>query len=126
MRGGATVAGALSAYVLFQVFKRLESVQKWRIRRTLLEPERDLKAFRAGSLFLQRPEKVTFVSEVFNSDPSGPIVLTGPQGSGKTMIVKRCLANRPETVYLDLRAQPATTGEALTCVRERRRGNIAR
>lgn len=114
MRGGAGVIGALSAYVLFQVGQRIDPMQRRRIRKTLHGPQTELKVFRAGALFLQRPEKINFIGEIFNSDPSGPIVVTGPQGSGKTMLIKKCLTSRPGSIYLDLRAQPAQTGEALT------------
>jgi hypothetical protein len=114
MRGGAGVVAALSAYVLFQVWQRLDANQKKRIAKTILRPQRELTDFRPGALFLARPEKNAFIGELFGSDPGGPIVITGPQGSGKTMIVKRALSNRSQAVYLDLRAEPVATGSDLS------------
>lgn len=113
-RGGATVIGALSVYVLLQVWQRLDMNQKRRMRKAILTPQKELQSFRPGPLFLSRPGKHAFITEVFSSDPGGPIVITGPQGCGKTMIVKRAIAGRPETVYLDLRAHPGTLGDILS------------
>jgi hypothetical protein len=114
MRGGAGVVGAVAAYVLYQVAARAEWNQRRRIRATILTPQPDLAVFHPGPLFLARPEKHAFITDLFNSDPAGPIVVTGPQGSGKTMVLKRALAGRAESVYVDLRATPAPSGDALS------------
>lgn len=113
IRGGASVVGGLLAFVLFQAGQRMDWNQRRRIRNVLATAPRDLGSFRPGPLFLQRSNKVSFVREQIDSDPAGPIVITGPQGSGKTMILKRALAGRPHTVYLSLRATPVTSGDAL-------------
>lgn len=103
----------MSAYIGYQVLQRMDFNQKRSIRATLLEPQRELAAFKPGPLFLARGEKHAFLVDLFNSDPGGPVCVTGPRGSGKTMVVKRALAGRHECMYLDLRATPAPSGDAL-------------
>jgi trimeric autotransporter adhesin len=114
-RGGAGVVAALGiVYIAYEAAIRLEMTQMRSIRKTIYKPQAELMSFNPGSLFLPRPDKTAFLAEVFSADPSGPILITGPQGSGKTAAIKQVLKGRFQTVYLDLRAQPVTTGEALT------------
>lgn len=114
-RGGAGVVAALGiVYIAYEAAIRLEMTQMRSIRKAIYKPQAELMSFNPGSLFLPRPDKTAFLAEVFSADPSGPILITGPQGSGKTAAIKQVLKGRFQTVYLDLRAQPVTTGEALT------------
>lgn len=104
----------IAGYIGLLFFKSSEMNQRRVIARRIRQPQPELRTFKPGPLFLSREEKIEVITDLFGSDPSGPIVITGPQGSGKTKILKQCLAKRAETVYLDLRAQPATTGEAMS------------
>jgi hypothetical protein len=113
-KGGAGVAAALGlAYVAFEAVQRFDAFQMRSIRRAIYKPQPELQSFLPGRLFLQRPDKLSFLAEVFGSDPSGPILLTGPAGSGKSAALKQVLRARFQTVFLDLRATPVASGEAL-------------
>jgi hypothetical protein len=114
MRGGAGVVGGLLAFVLFQSFQRTDFMQKRRIRKVFRSLPAPLLSFRTGPLFLQRAGKTSFTREITDADPSGPIVITGPAGAGKTLILKAALCNRPHTLYFSLRASPLISGEALS------------
>ena len=113
-KGGAGVAAALGlAYVAIEAVQRFDAFQLRSIRRAIYKPQPELRSFLPGRLFLQRPDKLSFLAEVFGSDPSGPILLTGPAGSGKSAALKQVLRARFQTVFLDLRATPVASGEAL-------------
>jgi hypothetical protein len=101
-------------YILTQAVRRTEWNQRRRIVSRLRKPPQALEEFRPGPLFLPRAGKVSFLLDHLNSDPSGPLVITGPTGAGKTMLLKRALCDRPHSVYLSLRATPCSSGEALS------------
>jgi hypothetical protein len=92
----------------------MEWNQRRRIRAVLSRPPKELSEFKPGPLFLMRAGKVSFLRDHIDGDPSGPLVVTGPAGAGKTMLLRRALADRPHSVYLSLRASPCSSGEALS------------
>lgn len=94
MRGGAGVVGLLTAYVSFQVWQRLEWNQRRRIAARLKSPAKELSNFKTGPLWLQRHEKHAFISDLCNSDPGGPLLITGPRGTGKSMILRKAFSGR--------------------------------
>ena len=114
MRGGAGVVGLLTAYVSFQVWQRLEWNQQRRIAARMKAPAKELASFKTGPLWLQRHEKHAFISDLCNSDPGGPLLVTGPRGSGKSMVLRKAFAGRPAVAYHNLRSTPVTTAEGLT------------
>jgi len=63
---------------------------------------------------------------VFDSDPSGPLLLTGPDGSGKSGLLKQVLTNRRNTLYLDLREKPVLDGNELLATFVERTGYLMR
>lgn len=113
LRGGGFVIGAVVSYVLFEVGQRVRPMQKRRIRNNLVASHPELKSFKPGPLWLPRPNKRDFLLDQFNSDPGGPLCVTGPAGSGKSSLIKEALSGRPHVVYLNLRSTPAASGEAL-------------
>jgi sigma54-dependent transcription regulator len=42
---------------------------------------------------------------VVSSEPSGPIVVFGPEGAGKSLIARQVLQDRKFTIYLNMRMQ---------------------
>jgi hypothetical protein len=93
-------------YLVAQSFRRSAPKQKKYIKKKFLR----CPIFTAASpLNLPRITEENMLSQYFSSPPSGPIVITGPDGSGKTTILKRVMSGRSMTVYLDLRQNPVTS-----------------
>ena len=125
VRGGAAVIAALAAYVGVVVVNRMRFRQMSRIWRTLAvpavkpPPSRDSGAMQESLgmwrdlPILQRPNKIRFLQSHVAAEPTAPLVVTGPEGAGKTGIIKQVLLNRPNTLYLDLRQHPVSSGQEL-------------
>lgn len=133
-RGGAVFVVALAAYVAVEVMRRLPYFQKMRIRQRIELPEirkmqltaKELELDETRELWLQRPLKEVFLRSVFDSDPSGPLLLTGPDGSGKSGLLRQVLTNRRNTLYLDLREKPVLNGHELLATFVERSGYLMR
>lgn len=111
LRGGAAIVSVFFAYIGFQVFNRLPFRQRGYIRKNL----RKAVAFEGAlteqeQLWLQRPNKVDFLVSHLQGIPNGPLVVTGPEGSGKTGLLRQVLSRRPNTIYVDMREHPVTSG----------------
>ncbi len=140
VRGGAAVIAVLAAYISVIVINRMRWRQFARVWRKIALPAlTSTKAARAsaapragataaeGSLspvkvaigmqrdlpILRRPNKSRFINSMLSAEPTAPLVLTGPEGSGKSGIVKQLLLGRPNAVYIDLRATPISSGSEL-------------
>jgi hypothetical protein len=114
MRGGAGVVALLTAYVVFTVWQRLELNQKRRISERMKSVAPELSNFKTGPLWLQRPEKNTFLTDLCSSDPAGPLLVTGPSGCGKSMLLRKALNGRPSVSYINLRSSPVVSADNLT------------
>lgn len=118
-RGGAVVLIGLAAYVGVQVWLRTEWRQKRSIRRRLCAVEDiglgpgSTRPGDGSTLWLDRPERLAFLQSCIEGTPSGPLVVTGPEGSGKSSLLRQAIANRPLCWFLNLREIPVTTGDQL-------------
>eukprot|EP01122_Echinamoeba_exundans_P017922 TRINITY_DN9870_c0_g1_i1.p1 TRINITY_DN9870_c0_g1~~TRINITY_DN9870_c0_g1_i1.p1 ORF type:complete len:763 (+),score=165.98 TRINITY_DN9870_c0_g1_i1:125-2413(+) len=102
-------AGASVGYFGFRYLKFRPSRQRRGVRATLLRPP-DIHIDQSIAL-LERPRKAEFLRRVFKTPPSGPMIVVGPTGSGKSHLMKRVLSRRPMTIYVDFRREPIVTGE---------------
>lgn len=60
---------------------------------------------------LIRTAEANFLKRWFDSPPTGPIVLAGPVGAGRSYLIKSVLSDRKMTIYVDFRREPVVTGE---------------
>jgi len=141
VRGGAAVIAVLAAYIGVIVVNRMRWRQFARVwKRISLPALTSSKAAQAAAApgagataaaqgglspvklamgmqrdlpILRRPNKSRFINSMLSAEPTAPLVLTGPEGSGKSGIVKQLLLGRPNAVYIDLRATPISSGSEL-------------
>ena len=57
-------------------------------------------------LHMRRQREVGLIRSILRQEPSGPVVVTGASGSGKSSMVREILNDRPWTLYLNLQADP--------------------
>lgn len=95
----ALVGSLAFSYFLLQRFVRLPWRQRVYIRNTFLAHPN----ITIPDNFLRRTFQEERMINYFKLPPAGPIVMIGPDGSGKSSIMKRVLFERPMTIVLDLR-----------------------
>ena len=67
----------------------------------------------ALKLYLDRSEHVRSVTRLLDRPLGGPLVVTGPEGSGKTSILNQVLGGRGHVIYINLHERPVNSGEDL-------------
>eukprot|EP01132_Coremiostelium_polycephalum_P005415 gene5415-6754_t len=65
------------------------------------------------SLTFNREKEENYLNTFLSSPPLGPIVIVGPEGSGKSHIVRKLLSSRPMSILLDIRQNAVMTGDEL-------------
>lgn len=112
------------AYVGWQLLARAAMVQRIKVQRALYRP---FAADDLRTIYFGRDKEEEILAQYFNSPPSGPSVIVGPEGTGKRTLLKKVrgdfqqpdsispkiLAGRRNTVWVELRKNPVTTGEEL-------------
>jgi len=99
--------GVAVGYLGWDRLQRASWKQRQYIRRRLLKPSH----FVHPPLSIVRRAEEKILRQFFASPPSGPSVVIGPEGAGKSSLLKKIFDNRPMILWLDLKQNPVTTGE---------------
>ncbi|KAN0021509.1 hypothetical protein ACTFIU_010109 [Dictyostelium citrinum] len=66
-----------------------------------------------SNISFNREKEVNYLNSFLSSPPLGPIVIVGPEGCGKSHIVRRVLSSRQMSILVDMRKNAVMTGDEL-------------
>eukprot|EP01117_Protostelium_nocturnum_P008193 TRINITY_DN2922_c0_g1_i1.p1 TRINITY_DN2922_c0_g1~~TRINITY_DN2922_c0_g1_i1.p1 ORF type:complete len:652 (+),score=205.34 TRINITY_DN2922_c0_g1_i1:155-2110(+) len=103
------IVGTLTAaaYVMYLTISRADFMQKRYIKKKLLTPLLLVNP----PITLHRKKETKILQKFFDSPPSGPSVLIGPEAAGKGLVLRKIFNGRKMTLWQDLRQNPVTNGE---------------
>jgi len=96
-----------AGYVLYQQYIRAAFKQRGYITKKLHAPAEPVMP----PLTLERETEQKILTQYFGSPPSGPSVIIGPEGAGKSGLLKQIVQNRKMVIWMDLKQNPVATGE---------------
>lgn len=97
------------AYLVLQYIKFHPITQKKYIHNKLNKPSVELKQHKLK--MFKRDVEIRFLQKWFKGLPTGPMLVVGPAGSGRSHMIRQALNGRKMVIYVDYLKEPVVSGE---------------